>query len=211
VAVGVVVAAVPVLVAVLVAGAHRPAGAPGSPVGSAAPLVDAARPGLEPPAPGSWPADWPVLPAADRTKMSTVDNGALSFRLPDAWSCTLTGRGTGLVKYRCGAVVQEVEIGGDLLVRDCPAPCDTARRVELRAAVPAWGLRWVRDGEQGVWAESTQVDGGARYGLVFVRYWSTVSGLPPNRQLVFRVTGPQAQANELRMVANAVRDGTRPR
>lgn len=169
--------------------------------------VAATQPGIEPPVDGEWPADWPTFaaqePVTPITDLASVD---FPFELPEGWDCTLVTNTDELVHHTCGLGGDADLIGGDLIVRACPDPCDGDRRVQLRMAVEAWGLQWVRDGGFRSWAETGQVAGEQRYGLVIVGYWRTATEGRLDRQVVFRMTGPVDQADEIRKVANSVRD-----
>lgn len=186
--------------------------------GTGAPLISAtasppwpsaqpSEPGVEPPRSGSWPDEWPDFKSADRTKrMSNLDGLGFSFDVPGGWDCVLVGRASSEVRYRCGAQAGGPAVaGGDLVVRSCPVPCDDGRRVEMRRAEEAWGLRWTRSGSFTAWAETNEINGNPRYGLVFVSYWRSTPESPIDRQLVFRMTAPVDRADELRKVANDIR------
>ncbi|MDQ7903114.1 hypothetical protein RB614_01095 [Phytohabitans sp. ZYX-F-186] len=178
---------------------------------SAAPLptVSPLQPGLEPPRVGDWPV-WPVY--AKGAQVATHDLDGLGFKLtlPANWECTPGGQAEGFVKYNCGAKPSVgVEIGGELIVRDCPQPCDDQRQVDMRKAEEAWGLQWRFAGEYAVLAETVKLDGGTRYGLVIVAFWRSTPEGAIDRQLVFRMTSPSDWLNDLRRVANGVRDQTK--
>ncbi len=142
--------------------------------------------------------------------MRGLDGLGFSFKAPEGWGCDLVGRAAGHSRFNCGPTVGGSNMpGGELVVRDCPQPCDGQRRVQMRRAEEAWGLQWVRAGGFGAYAETSTLDGAPRYGLVFVQYWDVRSGDLPTRQLVFRMTSPVEQAAELRKVANDIRDAAR--
>lgn len=77
----------------------------------------------------------------------------------------------------------------------------------MRTAEEAWGLRWVRSGPSSTYAETSSltVDGERRYGLVVVAYWRSGDG-DVDRQSVLRMTAPVTGANQLRRVADYLRD-----
>jgi hypothetical protein len=178
--------------------------ASGTPTASPAPLVtpQPSQPGIEPPEDGGWPGSWPKFGPGDKT--STVRLAGISFplQLPTTWQCTVQRRSSGFVRYTC---TEPGGITGDLLERTCPSPCDSARRAEYRMAEEAWGLRWVRAGGFGTWAETGNAAGTARYGLVFVTFWRSKTEGPVDREFVFRVTAPPERTDEVRKVANSAR------
>jgi hypothetical protein len=178
---------------------------------SAAPLptVSPLQPGLEPPRIGDWPA-WPVY--AKDAPVATHDFAGLGFKvtLPANWECAPGGQAEGFAKYNCGAKPSVgVEIGGEVIVRDCPQPCDEQRQVAMRKAEEAWGLQWRFAGEYAVLAETVKLEGGTRYGLVIVAFWRSTPEGAIDRQLVFRMTSPTGWLNDLRRVANSIRDQTK--
>jgi hypothetical protein len=167
----------------------------------------ATQPGIEPPFEGEWPADWPSFEAQEPvTPVTDLAGVGFGFALPEGWTCTNVTDTEQLAHYTCGPGGDAEQIGGDLEVRPCPDPCDGDRRVQMRTTVEAWGLQWVRDGGYRSYAETSQVAGEQRYGLVIVGYWRTASEGRLDRQLVFRMTGPVDRADDLRKIANSVRD-----
>lgn len=192
-------------------------GQPPGPVASSSGAPDlglasapASAPGAEPPQGGGWPAKWPKFGGADRRRaMSDLAGVGFSFEVPEGWECTERTRGSGHVAYTCGMPAGgALEIGGDLIVRQCAKPCNEERRTSLRTAEEAWGLRWIRSGPFATWAETTEIDARPRYGLVYVSYWRSVPEDALDRQLVLRMTAPVDRADEVRKVANSVRDET---
>ncbi|MEU7590919.1 hypothetical protein AB0A95_32070 [Micromonospora sp. NPDC049230] len=181
-----------------------PSGLP-APAPASAPL----SPGLEPPAQGEWPALWVRFAATDRIlTLNELDGLPFPVKVPPNWQCTSVERAEGLSKYQCGAPAgSEAALGGELVVRDCPAPCDGPRQTAMRTGEEAWGLQWVRSGPSSAYAETSRltVDGEQRYGLVVVAYWRSDSG-DIDKQLVLRMTAPVGGANQLRRVANYLRD-----
>ncbi len=165
------------------------------------------NPGVEPPISGGWPGNFARFRAADPTKTlaSTSTGLGFDFEVPQGWDCTKQGKGSGYLKYTCGV---GTTIGGDLIVRDCPSVCNADRRTAMRRVEEAWGLTWIRSGPFTTWAETTKVNGEARYGLVYIGYWRSVPEGPLDRQLVFRMTSAENQADELREVVNSIRDVT---
>jgi hypothetical protein len=184
---------------------------PPSPVSSAEPQASASQPGIEPPKAGEWPAAWPKFAAGEATRtMAKLPGLQFDFKVPDGWDCAEASRAAGVAKYTCQPPVDGGDaMGGDVIVRTCPDPCDADRRVRMRRAEEAWGLQWVRAGGFIAWAETTKVNGAARYGLVVVAYWRSAADGAINRQMVFRMTAPPAKADDLRKVANSIRDAIR--
>ncbi|MFI6820438.1 hypothetical protein ACIBJE_05715 [Micromonospora sp. NPDC050187] len=191
--------------------ASGPAPRAGAGPSSAAAMPTSAplNPGLEPPAPGSWPAQWPSFAAVDRIRTLTgLDGLPFPVKVPLDWQCTPAGRAEGYARHLCGAPADAgPPIGGELIVRDCPVPCTGSRQVAMRTAEEAWGLRWTRGGPTAVYAERSGllIDGTPRYVLVVVAYWRGGEG-DVDRQLVLRMTAPLDGANQLRRVANYLRD-----
>ncbi|HEU4424696.1 MAG TPA: hypothetical protein VFR67_19400 [Pilimelia sp.] len=174
------------------------------------PSASPAAPGIEPPKTGTWPAAWPRFTPTDKVRTLTGLEGlGFTLKTPLTWQCVLVGRGPGFVKYQCGvAAGVQPEIGGELIVRDCPERCPQDRQDAMRQAEEAWGLQWVRSGPMSAYAESSrlQIDGEPRYGLVVVGYWRGGTDGELDRQLVFRMTAPVDGAGQLRRVANYIRD-----
>jgi hypothetical protein len=183
-----------------------------SPTSSTAPAPMPASsplsPGVEPPNPGNWNTDWPKFTGVDKVQRLSLPGIGFDFTAPDNWQCVRNGTGEGFAKYDCGVSPgTNPQIGGELVVRGCAAPCDENQRIEMRKAEEAWGLRWNRASRLAAYAETNQIDGAARYGLVIVAYWRSAPDGAVDRQLVFRMTSPVDQADVLRKVANSVRVG----
>jgi hypothetical protein len=183
---------------------QRPTGSPASaPVLSAPPL----KPGLEPPIPGDWPAVWPKYGATSNVQTLSLDGVGFKLTIPSAWDCVLKESAEGSVRYNCGTSVgNNQELGGELIVRDCPKPCDEVRRTTMRASEDAWGLRWRNGGEYVTLAETLDLNGEQRYAIVLVGYRRSVPDGTVDRQVVLRLTGPVGWIDELRRAANSVRD-----
>lgn len=164
-----------------------------------------AQPGVEPPLEGEWPADWPTFEEGEATPIANLAGVGFSFEVPEGWSCTPVATTDEVAHYTCGPGGRNDLLGGDLIVRACPDPCDAERRVELRRAEEAWGLQWVRDSGYRSWAETDEIDDEPRYGLVLVGYWRTTPEGRIDRQVVFRMTASVEQADEIRMVGGSVR------
>jgi hypothetical protein len=180
-------------------GTESPAPAPQLPTPS--------QPGVEPPSGASWPRQWPVFSSTEPSKeISTLEGIGFGFTVPQNWECRPVTNESGFAHYRCGAGSGQTEIGGDVEVRDCPAPCDAQRWDTMRKAVDAWGLRWAKSGNFLYWTETTTINGTPRYGLVFVLFWRSSQEKAIDRELVFRMTAPTGQANDLRKVANSMRE-----
>lgn len=166
-------------------------------------------PGIEPPSAGEWPKEWPRFNPGDAVRtLSDLEGLGFALKVPVEWNCTPAGRAQGFVKYNCGVSDGKQQIGGELVVRDCPVPCDTQRQTAMRQAEDAWGLQWMRGGQFVSYADSSklQLDGERRYGLVLVAYWRGGDTGQVDRQLVFRMTSPIEGAGRLRRVANHLRD-----
>ncbi len=174
------------------------------------PTATPQEPGLEPPRPGAWPAAWPAFAPTDRIRTLTgLDGLGFTLKIPMSWQCVLDGRGAGFVRYRCGlAAGDDLQTGGELIVRDCPEQCPRERQTAMRQAEEAWGLQWITAGPTAAYAESStlQIDGAQRYGLVVVAFWRSGSEGAIDRQVVFRMTAPVDGAGQLRRVANYLRD-----
>jgi hypothetical protein len=180
--------------------------APDGPVDLRLPTAPPSKPGVEPPKRGSWPAQWPKFSSTERTRnMRDLAGVGFAFQVPEKWDCVQRELTSGYVMYACG---DGSEIRGDLIVRRCPQPCNDDRRITMRRSEEAWNLSWIRSGSFATWAESSQVDGTARYGLIYLGYWRSVPEDGLDRQVVFRMTSPVDRADELRKVANSIRDVT---
>jgi len=165
----------------------------------------ATRPGLEPPRAGDWPARWPAFGPDDRTRRVELDGLGFALTLPATWICTPASNGDEAVTYRCGATLGGEGMGGEVTVRRCPDPCDTARRDALRKAEQAWAMQWRYAGPDVTIAETMAVDGARRYGLVLIAYWCSSPGGPVDRQLLLRMIAPVNWLDDIRRVANGVR------
>ncbi|GAA4565344.1 hypothetical protein GCM10023176_13240 [Micromonospora coerulea] len=191
-------------------GTEQAQGAPGtSAPPPAVPTTPPQSPGIEPPRAGAWPKDWPKFTPGDSVRtFAELDGLGFTVKAPAEWQCTPAGRAEGFVKYNCGVPGGQPAIGGELIVRDCPLPCDEQQQTAMRQAEDAWGLQWVRGGQFVSYADSSrlQIDGERRYGLVVVAYWRGGSTGRVDRQLVFRMTSPIDGAGRLRRVANHLRD-----
>jgi hypothetical protein len=167
------------------------------------------QPGIEPPLDGEWPVDWPVFGADE--PVNDIDGlvgeiPARAFQVPDGWECpSVASQGT-FAHYTCGPDGDATDIGGDLIIRLCPDPCDLERRDQMRAEIDAWGLRWVHASGPRYWAEITEIDGEERYGLVVTAYYRTTPEGRLDRQLILRMTGPVEQTAEIRKIANSIYD-----
>lgn len=184
------------------------AAASSSPRPVALPTASPLSPGVEPPADGIWPLQWPKFTGVDKVQRFDLEGLGFQFTAPASWRCARSGNGEGYVKYDCGtAPGTEAETGGELIVRNCPAPCDENRRVAMRKAEEAWGLRWRRASRLAAYAETTKINGNPRYGLVIVAFWRSTPDGAVDREVVMRMTAPIEQTDVLRKVANSVRVG----
>lgn len=169
----------------------------------------ATQPGLEPPADGEWPADWPVFTEEDDvTEVSGVigEFNGQAFQIPAEWDCVSVASQGDFAQYTCGPGGDASEIGGELRIRTCPDPCDPERRAQMRTRVEAWGLQWIEDSIYRSWAETNEIDGEPRYGFVYAAYYRTTGEGRIDRELMLRLTAPIDQADEIRKVANSVRE-----
>lgn len=163
------------------------------------------RPGVEPPKPGTWPAE-PKFTDADKVRVENPAGLGFRFKVPETWACAPRQRGPGFARWLCGISRPGVpEVGGEIIVRNCPQPCGAEVRTAYRTAEEAWGLPWSQVGES-TFAETSQLNGEARYGLVVVGWWRSKPDGAIDRELVLRMTAVGAQVGEVRKVANGIRD-----
>jgi hypothetical protein len=171
-------------------------------------LPPPSQPGIEPPADGGWPADWPTFaPDESVTEVTGVigEQPGQAFQVPAGWDCPSVTVEENFGHYTCGPDGDGTEAGGDVIVRSCPDPCDAERRDQMRTEVDAWGLQWIRDFAFRSWAETTEIDGEERYGVVVVAYYRTAPESRIDRQLIVRVSAPLGQADEIQKIANSIR------
>lgn len=171
------------------------------------------EPGIEPPIDGSWPQDWPEFgPGDDVQRMTHLPGVTFGFEVPVGWQCVDAGSTEESAHYVCRVPGGDSQVGGDLIVRTCPDPCDVDRRAEMRRSEEAWGVQWIRDGDYVAWAETTATIGGQEYyRVVFVGYYRTREEGRLDRQVVFRMTVQADDQDILRKTANSVRSGFRRR
>ena len=191
----------------LTSGTGQPQAGP-SPSAStlAVPTPTPLRPGLEPPLPGDWPKQWPKFGPTDKVASQALDGVGFAVTVPTSWKCARAGSAAGFVKYSCGTTVAGDQLGGELIVRDCAAPCDPQQQAAMRGTEEAWGLQWREAGENVSLAETTKLNGAARYGMVIVAYRHSTTGGALDKQVVLRLTSPVSWLDTLRKIANAVRD-----
>ncbi|SCG66962.1 hypothetical protein [Micromonospora halophytica] len=186
------------------AGPESSAAASSSPEPVAFPTGAPRSPGVEPPKPGSWPTE-PQFGDADGVKDESPAGLGFTFKVPDSWACDARQRGPGFARYLCGISRPGVpEVGGEIIVRNCPKPCGEEVQAAYRRAEEAWGLQWVQAGNT-TFAESPDIDGKDRYGLVVIGWWRSSPDGVVDRQVVIRMTAPAAQVGEVRKVANGIR------
>jgi hypothetical protein len=186
------------------AGTASPSALPPAP-----PATAPQSPGIEPPKAGGWPKDWPKFTPQDSIRtFADLEGLGFALKVPAEWDCTPAARAQGFVKYYCGVSNGRTQMGGEVIVRDCPLPCNEERQVAMRRAEEAWGLQWNRGGQYATYADSSrlQIDGERRYGLVVVAYWRGGNTGRVDHQLVLRMTSPIDGAGRLRRVANHVRE-----
>jgi hypothetical protein len=167
------------------------------------------EPGLEPPRPGTWPRAWPKLSRPDTHTIALEGLGEVTF--PLSWNCQPAEPAVGEARYTCGREIDgDQDIGGEIILRPCSAPCDPDQQTANRATEDAWGLQWRFAGTHVTLAETlTHNDQPQRYGLVVIAYYRTGSSGPPNRQVVLRMASPESWLDEIRRVANSIRDTAR--
>jgi hypothetical protein len=189
--------------------APRPSAA-GSTTAAPLPTPSPLHPGLEPPRPGDWPIKWPKFSSRDKAKTVSLDGVSFAPAMPATWNCVPASSSAGSVRYNCGTSLgANQEIGGELTVRTCPAPCDVDRQDTMRKVEEAWGLQWRYAGQNVTLAETLKLNGVSRYGIVLIAYFRGAPLDPIDRQLVFRMTAPVAWVDEIRKVANGVRDAAK--
>ncbi|WP_146228209.1 hypothetical protein [Micromonospora sp. S4605] len=177
---------------------------PSSPEPVAFPTGAPRNPGVEPPKPGSWPAE-PQFADTDRVRAESPAGLGFTFKVPESWACDARQRGPGFARYLCGISRPGVpEVGGEVIVRNCPKPCGEEVQAAYRKAEEAWGLQWVQAGNV-TFAETSQINGKDRYGLVVIGWWRSTPDGVIDRQVVIRMTATGAQVSEVRKVANGIR------
>jgi hypothetical protein len=164
------------------------------------------QPGLEPPRSAGWPGSWPKLERGARIR--PVEVLGVSFPVPQAMNCTRSAQAPGFVRLSCKVTgaAPGTAIEAEVKIRECPYRCDSDRRAELRRAEDAWGRQWNQSGNT-AWAENPTLDQDTRYGLIVIVFGRTSTEETLNREVVLRAIGPAAQTNDVRILANAVRDG----
>ncbi|GAA4599580.1 hypothetical protein BJY16_003129 [Actinoplanes octamycinicus] len=175
------------------------------------PATPPARPGLDPAPDGTWPDGWPKFPwgKPEVQDVTGLPGLGFDFRMPAGWTCELAEKAEAAVHYRCGRWEgTTLTAGGDLTVRTCAPVCDDTARVALRQREEAWGLRWTSGSSLRAWADTTQLDGTAVYGLVYVGFWRTVPEGILDREVVLRMTAPATAMDDVKKVADSIRDRT---
>ncbi|MFR9775987.1 hypothetical protein ACL02O_08000 [Micromonospora sp. MS34] len=172
------------------------------------PTTPPESPGLEPPKLGAWPTQWPKFKERDTVRTLNLDGLGFPVKMPTTWQCALAERAEGFVKYQCGTSATGLQaVGGEVIVRNCPQPCNGQWQQAMRGVEEAWGAQWIRSGEYASYAEKIlDVDGGQRHGLVVVAYFRSGENGALDRQLVIRMTSPVPEAYQLRRFANYIRD-----
>ncbi|MEV6349558.1 hypothetical protein [Actinoplanes sp. NPDC051851] len=191
----------------LTQGDDRPAGGDPAVAASeaAVPTPTPLHPGIEPPRIGDWPVSWPQFTAKDKAQTLALDGVDLQLPFPRGWACAPAATSEGATKFTCGMTSGGEQIGGEIIVRDCAQPCDTAQQDSLRTVEEAWGQQWRYAGTNVTLAETLKVDGADRYGMVVIAYYKTTAQDPVNRQLVIRMTAPLGWRDDVRRVANGAR------
>lgn len=164
------------------------------------------RPGKEPTG-GEWPATFAAFGPGEATeRMAGLPGLSFDFEVPDGWECVDESSGNGVVRYVCGPGGSADNIGGELVVRDCPDPCDSDTRVAMRRAQDAWGLQWFRDSGYRSWAEAEDLDGEGRYALIMLGYTRSTFEGRMDQQVVVRLTAPPDEAQTIQKVLSSIRD-----
>jgi hypothetical protein len=162
------------------------------------------KPGAEPPKPGSWPIE-PQFDDTDRVRAESPAGFGFTFKVPESWACDARQHGPGFARHVCGISRPGVpEVGGEIVVRNCPEPCGEEVRAAYRRAEEAWGLPWSQVGNA-TFVETPQLNGKARYGVVVIGWWRSSPEGPIDRQIVIRMTAAEAQVSEVRKVVNDLR------
>ncbi len=187
--------------------ATTPTASPSSSSVLAVPTAVPLHPGIEPPKSGVWPTT-PKFGDADQVKtLADLDDLGFWLKVPQTWECVAADHNKGEAKYHCGVSLgATTEVGGEIAVRDCQKPCNEERRTAFRTAEEAWGLQWRRIGMFSTYAETKVINGEPKYGLVVVGWWRSVPEDAIDREIVIRMTAPLDRADEIRKVANGIRD-----
>lgn len=168
------------------------------------------QPGIEPPVSDEWPNDFArFAPDEPTEKIADLPGVPFDFFVPEGWNCTDNSAGDGVVRYTCGPGGRSDEIGGDIIVRECPEPCASDQRIAMRGAVEAWGLQWHRDSGYRSWAATEELDGEPRFGVVMVGYARSTFEGRMDRQVVLRMTAPLGDQEAIQKVASSVRGAIR--
>jgi hypothetical protein len=175
-----------------------------------APTTAPQHPGVEPPKAGTWPAKWQRFHETEPVRTYThLDGLDFVVKVPLSWTCALGDRAAGYTRYYCGVGPgKNAQTGGEIVVRDCPAPCGLQRMVTMRKAEEAWGLQWIRGGRYSAYAESLAlpIDDTTRYALVVVGYFRGTTDGEFNRQIVLRMTAQTKDIGQVRDVVDYLRD-----
>lgn len=180
--------------------------AQGTPTTAPAPPAVAPKgPGLEPPSAGDLlPVAWATFGDRDQTQPLNPGGVGFTFRAPQSWKCNQTEGGPTGVLYACGSGAGASAVGGDLAVHPCLDGCDIAVREKMRRTEDAWALQWTAAGPYVTWAQTSALPAPAQYGLIMIGYWRSEADGPLNRQVVLRLTAPQANAADIQKVANDI-------
>ena len=169
------------------------------------------QPGLEPPIEGNWPRLWAGFAPADKPRTFNLQGLPFPLQVPAYWNCTPAATTPEAVRYNCsGPINDDQDIGGEVVVQECPVPCDAARRDAMRAVENAWGQQWRFAGPNATIAETLKLHGQDQtYGLVILGYFRSRAGGPIDRQITLRMSSPESWLADLRKVAVSVRAGAK--
>lgn len=168
------------------------------------------EPGVEPPVADEWPNDFArFAPDEPAEKMEKLPGVPFDFFVPEGWNCTDNSAGDGVIRYTCGPGGRSDEIGGDIIIRDCPDPCTSDRRIALRGSVEAWGLQWHRDSGYRSWAATEELDDEPRFGIVLAGYARSTFEGPMDKLVVLQMTAPLDEQEAVQKVASSVRGAIR--
>jgi hypothetical protein len=169
------------------------------------------QPGIEPPIPGNWPRVWVGFVPADNARTLTLEGLRFPLQVPFYWNCSPAGSSPGVTRYNCsGPINDDQDIGGEIEVRECPAPCGAVERDAMRANENGWGLQWRFAGPNATIAESLKLFGQDKtYGLVLLGYFSSQANGRIDRQIALRMSCPADWLGDLRKVAVSIRAGAK--
>jgi hypothetical protein len=169
------------------------------------------QPGLEPPLPGNWPQVWAGFTPDDKPRTFNLEGLPFPLHVPSYWNCALIDPGPESIRYNCsGPINDDQDIGGEIVVQECPVPCDAVRRDAMRAVEDAWGQQWRYAGPNATIAETLKLYGQDQtYGLVILGYFPSRPNGPIDRQIALRMSSPESWLSDIRKVAVSLRNGAK--